>query len=273
MPKFPAYSHLPLYNAPMQVAITYPSIRETSGLTTELPASEPETAQVSYTVQASDLPICTPKMPFAFAPMIYLQGQNLSGTSRSISYRTLLNGTSLYTTNIGTATNNQYWGISSALYCAFGAAPPVVGDVLTVKMWSNGGGVQMNAHALVPYLSRPLYGTKQVVLWRDYGGSNAIAREASARKPTWMAATPFTGAAGNNVLYIGPIGTSTFTSIALTQVVPAAWSVNPTFGLCRSAYSDYLAVGSGIAASAAAVSYSADLGITLLTYLPLNIKI
>ena len=273
MPRFPAYSSAPLYKGPMQVAISYPSIRETASLTTELPTSEPATAQISYTVQASDLPVCTPNMPFAFAPVIYAQGQNLGGAARTISYRIEQNGTSLNTGNVGSAANNYYWGLTAAVFCAFAPAPPVVGDVLTVKLWANGAGVQINAHALVPYLSRPLFGKKQVVLWRDYGGANAIAREASARKPSWMSATPFVGAAGNNVLYIGPIGTSTFNSLAITQPVWGSWSVNPTYGLCRTAYADYLALYYSIAASAASLSYNADLGITSLTYLPLNIPI
>ena len=273
MPKFPAYSHLPLYNAPMQVAITYPSIRETSGLTTELPTSEPGTAQISYTVEAGDLPVCAPLMPFAYAPFIYAQGQNTGGAARIVSYRIEKNGTSLRTGNMDSAANNYYFALSAASFCAAAAGPPVVGDVLTVKLWANGAGVRLNAHALVPYLSRPLYGLTRLVVWRGYAGTNAIARESSARKPSWMSATPYVGPAGNNAIQVGPIGTATFAVVNITENVPNAWCTAPSYGLFRTQFSDVSQFYQAVASAAASLNFLGDLGATLLTYLPLNIKI
>ena len=275
MPKSPACTGAPAYGTPMQVAITYPDIRETSSLTTELPTSEPETAQVSYTIGANDLPMLTTPISYWISPNVFAQGQNTSGAARTLSYRLEVNGTSVATGSSNNGTN-AYWSLTAYNWWNAGVLP-VLGDVLTVKLWVNGAGCTINAHALKITPTRPLIGTKKPILWYGYGAANACTLEASAPKPTWMTATPTTW----TYYYVVTASTGT-TNAYITcgngaaNQPPYIYYPHPTYGLFYTQYGDQQGTGTvyvSAAASAATLPFRTETRVALLTYLPLNIKI
>lgn len=274
MPKFPAISSLPLYSAPRQIGFAYPTMRETSGLTDALPTSEPASAQITYTIGNDDLPTLTTPIPYWISPMIFAQGQNTSGASRTVSYRVEVNGTSIAT---GSSNNGTlaYWSLSAYSWWNAGALP-VAGDVLTVKLWANGSGCSLNAHALKVTPTRPLIGTKKPILWYGYDATNAFAMEASAPKPSWMTATPTTWVR----VYVMAAATGTSNHVVEISNAgnkpPYIIYPHPTYGLFTTQYGDQWGAGAVYlmaAATAATLPFRTETRVTLLTYLPLNIPI
>ena len=268
MPKIPAFSHLPLYNGPMQIGITWPAVRETTGLTDALPTSEPASAQITYTIQATDLPTLNVLIPYRYIPFLYAYGRVTGGTDRSISYRVELNGTSIATGNLGTVTNNNY-------YCIYGwnwgANYVAVGDVLTLKLWASGAGAALSAHALIGHMNRPLYGKKRAVIWGAYGGSNSFVLETTAGAPSF--GNPYTEAA---VYFSYPTDSTAITNnysiLIPTAGVPNAIMAREDYGLYTMIYPDRYA-GFYLAQDAASARPTVIKRPILLTYLPLNIKI
>ena len=268
MPKSPACTGAPAYGSPMQVGITWPAVRETTGLSDALPTSEPASAQITYTVAASDLPTLTAAIPYRYIPFLYAYGQVTGGTDRSISYRIELNGTSIATGNLGSVANNYY-------YCVYGwnwgANYVAVGDVLTLKLWASGAGAALTAHALIGHMNRPLYGKKQVVVWGAYGGANAFVLETTAGAPSF--GNPYVEEGAYFSYPTDSTATTNNYSILIpTAGVPNAIMTRIDYGLYTMLYPDRFA-GFYIAANAASARPTVIKRPILLTYLPLNIKI
>ena len=274
MPKSPACTGAPAYGTPMQVKFTYPTMRETSGLTDALPTSEPASAQIAYTIGNDDLPTLTTPIPHWISPTIFAQGQNTSGAARTLSYRLEVNGTSVATGSSSISTS-VYWGLSAFNWWNAGALP-VSGDVLTVKLWVDGSGCSLNAHALKVTPTRPLIGTKKPILWYGYGGTNACTLEASAPQPSWMTATPTTWTAYYTVVGGTGLANSYIMCSNAGNKPPYIYYPNATYGLFYTQYGDQQGTGQvliRVAATAAALQFCTETRVTLLTYLPLNIKI
>ena len=75
MPRFPAYSSVPVISPMKQASLSWPAIDEATGLGLTLPTSEPADPQVSYTIAAGHLPTITGDFPpFRLAPVLMVGG-------------------------------------------------------------------------------------------------------------------------------------------------------------------------------------------------------
>ena len=118
------------------VNITYPALDETlQGTPTVLPASEPGSPQINYTVSAvTHLPVVDAPITYSYAGMLNVSGKNLTGSSQTLSYRILKNSVSL-TTGTLAATASIYWTVYLAHTSLIGL---VEGDVVSVSLWTTG---------------------------------------------------------------------------------------------------------------------------------------
>ena len=272
MPKFPACTGAPAYGAPMQAAYSYPAVDETTGLTTELPSSEPETAQISYTIAAGHLPTVTgANIPYRIFPFVWFRAQNTSGSARTASWRLEKNGSSIATGTSGSIANYSY--CHGSLQYQMPDPYPAVGDVISVKLWASGAGTYLQNKAFMVGPYRHAHGSaKMPVVWQGYGGANSFATEANYPAPSWG-----TGTYRTLPRYVFTIADAVYAIISTytSANVPYISYAHPTYGLVRPDCDYYAASGSGyMSASAnASAAYISMRRITLLTFLPLNIKI
>ena len=273
MPKTPACTGAPAYGSPMQLSFTYPAADETTGLSVELPTSEPATAQVSYTIASGHLPTITGgNISYRMMPFTFIRGQNTSGSTRSISYRLEQNGTSIQTgTAPASVLNNYYWYLS--LFNPMTSSFPAVGDVITVKLWASGAGVYLNnkGFLIAPY--RVGWGSRRPVLLAGYAGAGAIVTEGSYFAPSWG-----TGAKWLQEYLINYVSnTNTCYMYPETGIdAPYLTAFHPDYGIGR-VYAGDAGIANGTVGSGSVASGNnstpAFRRITRLTYLPLNIKI
>ena len=263
MPKSPACTGAPVIKPPFASAISYPAARETTGLNTELPSSEPGTAQISYTIEAGDLPVLSMQFPYLFAPVIFARCKNTSGAARTVSYHILKNGTSVATgsgTNMGTAAN-----YASFQGCLPAASAPVIGDVITVKLWANGAGVYLYEHALMSDIMRPLAGTSPIVY------NTAITVEASNFTPSFLAAAAVT----ERYYYYAIFNTtveSGYTTAATTTGF-TIFKIHPTYGLFVHYNGDLVSSSFVLTGGTSGASGYTHKRPTSISYYPLDIKI
>lgn len=115
--------------------IEYPKQETYDATGTALEASEPATAQVSYTLTAADFPTINGVIDDAVLRNItfYLigGGKNTTAGALTVSYRLLKNGVSLVTSTKSVAANYYY-----TINCK-GMVGCVVGDVLELRLWGN----------------------------------------------------------------------------------------------------------------------------------------
>jgi hypothetical protein len=113
--------------------ITYPTLDETlQGSPPAIPAAEPGTSQVIYTVSAvTHLPSLDAAVTYVNGGWIIVSGKNLTASNRTISWRILKNTASLAT---GTATciASQYWTLNLV---NAGLTGLVAGDVVEARLW------------------------------------------------------------------------------------------------------------------------------------------
>lgn len=98
-----------------------------------LPATEPATSQVIYTVASSHLPTWSPGAPYAFsiAPLVIVAGKNNGTGSRTLYWRTLKNGGAVGTGSFSVAAG-YYWTITAMKW---GVSD--VGDTVEVRVWGS----------------------------------------------------------------------------------------------------------------------------------------
>lgn len=268
MPKSPSCTGAPAFGAPLQISISYPAIQETTGLSVELPTSEPGTAQVSYTVAAGDLPTVSPSVPFQFAPNICAQFQNLSGASRTLSWRVLVNGTSRATGS--GSINNNYYGVFSS--CNYNGVQPVVGDVITVAFWTaTGAGLYLKAYSYESGITRILYGKQQLYLWSGYSPTQCMVCESTAAGPSFGAKNY--ASASYMLKYVTPTANSNANLCGTVGLTPYAYMSHITEGLFTAYYGDYYFPQVTQQANAALVPVYIQKRPLIITLLPLNIKI
>lgn len=94
-----------------------------------LPLTEPTTAQISLTVQNTDLFTISPIVPMKNFAVVVCSGK--CPTAAQISYRLVKNGVSVSQVNNATTVANNFW---THTYNSFGEVSS--GDVLEVKLWS-----------------------------------------------------------------------------------------------------------------------------------------
>lgn len=267
MPKTPNCTGAPAFGTPLQILISYPAIQETTGLSVELPTSEPGTAQVSYTVAAGDLPTVTPAVPWQFAPNIYANFRNTSGSSRNMSWRISVNGSSRATGTSFALSNNNYIVFSSA---AYNGTQPVVGDVITVSFWATGAGVNLLAHAYESGITRVFYGQSHAFAWSAYSPTQCMVSESTAAGPSFGAknyasASYYTG-------YVAPTAVAA-AYCSTASKTPYFYVSHVTDGLFKAYCGDYYFPQITQQANSALVPVYIQLRPLIITLLPLNIKI
>jgi hypothetical protein len=151
------------FKQPLQtIDITVPTPQETLLETPEsLPTSEPGTSQISYTIQSSDLPtlsfgICK------YAAHLCGAGQNLSGSSVTVYYRILKNGTSVATGSRSSVSNNYYYNIYHTNFYNV-----VEGDTIELRLWASVSGVNYNFKGLIVYPTRIGFSNQNNLLLTD----------------------------------------------------------------------------------------------------------
>ena len=119
--------------------ITRPAPTEHSGLTTVLPTSEPGTSQISQTVASGDLYLPA-GLVSPYLAVILAQVLNNDGSSRTVSWRMVKNGSSVATGSGSVSASNR-----GAIQAYFSPTNPsgdtsgtgvVAGDVLELRLWA-----------------------------------------------------------------------------------------------------------------------------------------
>lgn len=267
MPKYPSCTGSPAYGTPMQVSFTYPALDETTGLSTELPTSEPASAQISYTAGASHLPTTNIPISYLVNFFLWITCRNLSGSTRTISLRLEKNGTSIYTTTSSNVANNGY-GACSLYAGGLSTTAPVVGDTFTVKLWSSGSGVQLQQHAFMLSPCAIMRGGIPCLCMLAGYNATPIVRESTAVRPTGGIASAY----GYHYYTVGT-GTSSWISGDANTEGTCGLSVgyaHPTNGIFNTDYS--FASASSYFATAALL-FRTEKRVTVLNCLPLRIKI
>lgn len=185
MAKQPSCTGVPFFGSPIDITLTYPAMKTSTGLTTVLPTTEPATAQISYTIEEGDLPSTSIPIPYRLAIFLPYAIYNGTGSARLISWRHEINGSSVNTSYINVG-NNYY--LSNTLSIGAGYATPlVVGDVITVKLWGAASGIELRSHSFFVVPTRILYGTGTHPVWiAPYNTSGGtITRESIAPTPSW----------------------------------------------------------------------------------------
>ncbi len=149
----------PLASALKTLTITLQSPQETlQGTPTTLPTSEPSAGneQVSYTVQASDLPTFNVS-PASKVWVAYVFVAGKFTTAGSLSFRMKKNGASV-TSGSGSVSANLYY---TRMCCFYNVQ---VGDVLKVALWSNRSDSNWDYNAFSVYPTRINMSDKQRAL-------------------------------------------------------------------------------------------------------------
>lgn len=107
----------------------------------DLPTSEPEIPQVTYTVQESHLPVLPLEVSCVYTALLYFGGKNTGSTSAVIYYRIMKNGASVNTGSYNVSVNRFF---TTSCYNFYDIK---VNDVLGIKVWSSIEGVNWNYKA------------------------------------------------------------------------------------------------------------------------------
>ena len=259
MPNFPSCSGAPTMGPPCQLAFTWPAVSETTGLTEAIPTSEPATAQISYTIASEHLPtIAGIGMGlYRLSPGMWCLVRNTSGSNRTVSWRWELNGTSV-STGSTTLSNNYYGNLSCVDH---GTTFPVVGDVLTIKLWcATGSGVALHSHAMAMNITRPWHSMGFPGLGVNYALCVATMNNDAGR--------PSHGASGATTdHYSFGIGAQLWKGATLNGIIPVVYSGN-NYGLYIPHYGDNIYASNYMYTSSSTIN-----GTILWSYRPTIIRI
>lgn len=124
-----------------------------------LPASNPgsASAQVSYTIQISDLPSITPNpVSVVYTPIILVAGYNTDAATQTVNFQIYKNGTSI-TTGSGSVTTGQAWTYNLMSFYNIAA-----GDILTASFWATSSNVTLDYQCLQVYPTRMIPGNSKI---------------------------------------------------------------------------------------------------------------
>ena len=245
MPRFPACSGSPAVSPMKQATLSWPAIDQATGLALTLPTSEPASPQVEYTIGVGHLPTITGDFPpFLLAPVLMVGGRNTSGTSRTVSYRVLINGASIITGSTSSFSNNYYYGLSVTGW-GDGSVQPAVGDTVAIKVWANGAGVSLDNKALHMNVTRLGIGLSRRILCIPAVDGSNLAFTDQLAGPSWATANA-NGAIFfriENAIIINYQSTSHYQQILL---------IRGNYGVGRIRYGDH--GSSGVASVSTATS-------------------
>lgn len=188
------------------------------GTALTLPTTEPATAQVSFTVQSSDLPTISPSVPMLYNAALYVSGK-IGAAASVINYRVLKNGVSVAQAAGASAAATQFWAHSH--WRTFDVQ---IGDVLEVKYWAVQADVTLDFYGLVVFPSQPDV-TKRGTLLKDLTLTNILSTPnlstVTVTNSQSFTLYPF---AATNINY----------SNGITNLTFLATSLNTTYGLFRT---------------------------------------
>jgi hypothetical protein len=217
-----------------EVNITYKTLDETLlGTAEAIPAAEPATAQISYTVSATThLPTMDANVVFQSVGMLCVAGRNLTASARTLSYRVLKNGTSSVTGTVSCVAS-QYWTLMLYHSSLNGL---VAGDVIDVKLWC--ADVTWLTWSYKYFACSPT----RIKLFNDARklALNVKYTDGNTRYPLATL-----GSSPNNTNYTAPYvygisRTTTVSNIARSDGIVLCQTEDSTYGIYRQAYSDYL---------------------------------
>lgn len=170
--------------------ITFASPRENLQETpTTLPTSEPETPQVSYTVQSSDMPTLNPR-PYSckYIAVVYAAGKFV--TAGTLYWRMKKNGSSVRTGSSSISANN-YYTVNAFFFDVD------VGDVLEIALWSDQTDSDWDYDAIFVYVTRfqpfNLHSPRKVILAqiRMYNENATYPTLTQGNPSKWISYYPF----------------------------------------------------------------------------------
>lgn len=262
MARSPNCTGAPLFKGRVDVSIGYPdaddAILETP---IELPASEPETPQIAYTVSSSHCPMWTPyELPHTKSASIFAS-TTANTYPRYVYYRLTRNGSSVATGS---------WYHSSPLDYTHqipGFIGVQVGDVLGCSLWSHDVGVVIKHKALIVQPTRICAGmgwlsNVGVVVSTEAGkqlrlGSPTVKNIREATVCLWHVKP--------ETVYLSPLSAS--------AGLEATWDVykpHKAYGLGRIWFGDRATNHSGYTSY---LNYDANVVFTRIAYTPLNLRV
>lgn len=144
-----------LFSVPKSINISYPNDYVDS-TTSSVPTSEPGTSQLIWTVTSNDLPTVTPTpTSFINTGFLIIAGKNTSGTSRTVYWKLIKNGSTVQSGN-SAVSNNYYYTINT-----YNSYDVKVNDVLELRIWADGTGVDIQKRGYFALVIRLLYSMMQ----------------------------------------------------------------------------------------------------------------
>jgi hypothetical protein len=197
--------------------------------TVTLPTSEPATAQISYTIQASDLCTISPSVPMKNFAVIHVHGKG--GTAGSLSYRTIKN-------TVSQATASLAYSANFYLNCTFHNIGEVqIGDVIEIKLWSNQSDAYIDFHGTYCTPAQPQC-FKPNVLIKDLTWSMGGFSTSAGSVPFSNAGFTLTASNTLNGIFY-PLSNATFLSANCASNTGFQYLVpNTTYGAFRGGQGD-----------------------------------
>lgn len=196
---------------------TFASPRETLlGTPTALPTAEPASSQISFTVQASDLPTTSPAfISTKYTAILFSGGKNTDAAAQSVSWRVLKNSTSIATGTQSSIATNTFW---TQTYYQFPSV--VAGDVLEIRLWSSSANVNYDYYALVILPTQPSLGKSYIN--KDVNYSNFSFPSLTLGNPSYSLSYSWDVYASNSSNVIGSnSGTLTFQAMGWSSTYNA----------------------------------------------------
>ena len=146
----------PMLGPRVDTAITYHPLIVTLETPIELPVTEPETAQVQYTVATAELPTASPyPLPAAvgealgltYQYFIYAYVQNASGATRTVYAKSKTANTPTWSSASSASVTNAYF----ASFMTRGLTTVAIGDTQEIKLYASGAGVSLIKYMVCAY--------------------------------------------------------------------------------------------------------------------------
>jgi len=132
---------LPEYQTLKRLLISYKPAVENYFTAVAVPTTEPTTSQIKYTVDAADLPTLNMGVESKIiVALIYAAGYNNTGSTITLYWRILKNGTSIRTGSNGVGAEYS-WTLNAYF------TNVAVGDVLELRFWASASGLYYEYNA------------------------------------------------------------------------------------------------------------------------------
>jgi hypothetical protein len=147
-------------------------------------------AQISYTIQQSDLPTINPApISTKYSAVFMIGGKNTDAAAQSIGYQIFKNGSSVYTSSPSVTASNFYT-LNAYLYDV------KVGDIISVALWCTNANMNYDYYGIVVSPTRPKF-TKDGTIVKDfsmgglYGNGNTAGVPTKGNPQLWTNSVPY----------------------------------------------------------------------------------